>query len=407
MCVTTGRLAIMASEVAGATVREAGTRPWSLPPPRTLRSLALYLAVIAVGAAVLGWVGASLAAPVTSYQALLHEVLPSDGNAPPSAETTVSANAHGLALSSAVAVSDEVQVEESRTWLLDQMRHGGWGVAWEIDAFGDGSITAPNTPFAASTAIAVDGLLDAGITEAEAAEIADMLIVWADEAWTDTGDAGYYWYSLAEHDSLFAPSSASMLAGVTARMLDLHPEAFTAAERRVLADNIDATLRRLDETQRDMVWRFSPRQRIPNDLRQHVHVLWGAERARDAGFSVPWTRSEAIEAIERYRYRTRLSLWPADAELTQDMRRRLVSQYLTAGVGLAEAFTTYWGGPDYSSDLRLALASSPGEPIYKAYALLAVALNADPADEPPAAGAHPAPGDVARSGGSDLRDRGS
>ena len=111
MCVTTGRLAIMASEVAGATVREAGTRPWSLPPPRTLRSLALYLAVIAVGAAVLGWVGASLAAPVTSYQALLHEVLPSDGNAPPSAETTVSANAHGLALSSAVAVSDEVQVE--------------------------------------------------------------------------------------------------------------------------------------------------------------------------------------------------------------------------------------------------------------------------------------------------------
>jgi hypothetical protein len=338
----------------------------------------LLAIVIVAGSVVLGLLATAVSAPVLSYEALLPKVVSSSPDAPADVQTTLYAATQGLALSAAAAVGDEEQVVESRDWLLGDMRPAGWGAAWELDAFFDGTITPANTPYAAATAVAIDGLLDAGADAATVDAISRIVVHWATDGWEETEDGGYFWFSLAEHDAIYAPSSSAMLMGAVARTLGAHPDAFDAAERQMLHDTVESALAQLDATRNGMEWEYAAVQPLTQDLRQHVSVLVGGERARDAGFEVPWTRGEAIASLELFRSRNQLGVWPTDEVMTPDMQRRRISPFLIAGVGAAEAFTNVWGGPDYANDLRLSLASSPSTPQYTAYALLAVATQPPP-----------------------------
>jgi len=120
-----------------------------------------------------------------------------------------------------------------------------------------------------------------------------------------------------------------------------------------------------------MRWSYSARQPIVNDLTHHIYVLWGAERARDAGFDVAWSRAEAIESVDAYG-----SVYPSDMVLTSAMDARTGSQWQTSGTGAALAFSARWGGdiPRWSNAVCETLKISPRVPRFDAHALLGMAL---------------------------------
>ncbi|MCV0403179.1 MAG: hypothetical protein K5924_05660 [Chloroflexi bacterium] len=332
------------------------------------------MTIIVLGSVALGAFAANAAAPALSYSSILETILP-PSSVPDEDPASLNASTFGLVLSAAVAAGDDAEAREAKRWLLGNARLGGWGVPYELDAFGDGTVTPSGTPFALSTALALDGLLDAGISGPEIAMSAAIVKHWAESAWSSTDAGGFFWFSLAEHDAFHVPSGSAMMAGVTARMLAEYPEAFESAERRLLESRVADTFAELAEMGPAMRWPYQADRATPSDLRQHVNVLWGGERARDAGFAPPWTRRQAIDSIEQFRHGTGVAVWPDDVEMTADLRRRRVSAHWTAGIGAADAFTGTWGGPGYDADLRVALGSSVGRPDLTAYALLAVAID--------------------------------
>lgn len=276
---------------------------------------------------------------------------------------------YGLLLSAAVAARDEETARLASDWLMADMLPGGWGMAWTWDPFADGSPTPAGTPFAITTAIAIDGLLDQGVDAATAARLATVLVDWAKDAWTD----GHYWYSQAPQDAIDTPNVNSMLAGVTARFLaEYGSTSLTADERQLLGDRVRESLTHLAATATgDLSWPYSANQREVNDLNHHVYILWGAERARDAGFDVAWTRAQAIASIDRFNI-----VYPRGANLTPAMAARTDSQWQVSGTGSALAFAATWGGnvSRWSVEAWRSVRLEPIVPRFAAHALLGFGL---------------------------------
>ena len=278
------------------------------------------------------------------------------------------ATTYGLVLESAVAAGDAETADRARTWLRDDERPAGWGMDWTWDPFSDGSMTQAGTPFAVTTAIAIDGLLEAGIDADGADRIGRILMRWAREAWSD----GYFWYSLAPQDAIDTPNVNGMLAGAAARFLTEHGDALSEADAAFLRERVEGSLVRLaSQHDASLRWPYSARQPIVNDLAHHIYILWGAERARDAGFEVAWTREEAIDSLDTYG-----GVYPTDMVLTPSMEARKGSQWQTSGTGAALAFSARWGGDirRWSNAVCETLKISPRVPRFDAHALLGMAL---------------------------------
>jgi hypothetical protein len=278
------------------------------------------------------------------------------------------ATTYGLVLSAAIEAGDTTTAERARAWLDEDRLPGGWGASWDWDPFTDGTITPAGTPFAITTAIAVDALLDDGLDASAAREVGDVLLTWAREGWSD----GSYWYSLAPQDAVFVPNSASFLAGVTARFVDAYgDEVLTPAEADELRGRVRSTFETIDAArQPGLRWSYSSRQPIVNDTGHHVYVLWGGERARDAGIDPGWTRDEAIASLDAYG-----PVYPPDIEQTRSMLRRDDSPWETQGTGAALAWSARWGGDllRWSAALCEALEVTPRASRYDAHALLGMA----------------------------------
>ena len=275
---------------------------------------------------------------------------------------------YALALEAAIAAGDAGTADRARAWLREDELPAGWGMSWTWDPFTDGSMTQAGTPFAITTAIAIDSLLDAGIDADQAERIGRILVRWARDAWTD----GYFWYSLAPQDAIDTPNGNAMLAGAAATFLAEHGDVLSPADATLLRGRVEGSLAHLAATHdASLRWPYSARQHIANDLANHVYILWGAERARDAGFEVGWSREEAIDAVDGYG-----SVYPPDILLTPSMEARKGSQWQTAGTGAALAFSTRWGGDvrRWSNAVCETLKISPRVPRFDAHALLGMAL---------------------------------
>jgi len=278
------------------------------------------------------------------------------------------ATTYGLVLQAAVAAGDAETADRARSWLLDDELHGGWGMGWTWDPFSDGSMTPAGTAFGITTAVVIDSLLEAGIDDAQADRIGRILVRWAREAWTD----GYFWYSLAPQDAIDTPNVNGMLAGAAATFLAEHADVLPEADAAVLREQVERSLARLaGDRDASLRWPYSARQQIVNDLGNHIYVLWGAERARDAGFKVAWSREDAIESVDAYG-----GVYPSDIVLTPDMEARKGSQWQTSGTGAALAFSARWGGDirRWSNAVCETLKISPRVPRFDAHALLGMAL---------------------------------
>lgn len=277
---------------------------------------------------------------------------------------------YGLVLSAAVAAGDQPTIDRARDWLLHDMHAGGWGTPWTWDPFGDGSETAAGTPFAITTAIAIQGLLDAGVTATTGAEIGSILVRWSRDAWSD----GYYWYSLDPRDAIDTPNVNAMLAGVTLRYLAEAGDTLAMADRLLVSDRSQRSFEHL-VAMRDAAlrWRYSARGEVVNDLSHHVYILWGAELARGAGVSIPWDRAAALESIGRYGL-----VYPRDIALTPSMAARDGSPWEVSGSGVALAFSGRWGSPRdvlrWADATCTALDRAPFSPRFAAHALLGFAV---------------------------------
>lgn len=272
-------------------------------------------------------------------------------------------------LSAAVAAEDAATAATAREWLLRDMVQGGWGTAWTWDPFGDGSPTPAGTAYAITTAIAIDGLLDSGADTILRAEIGQMLLVWARNAWTD----GYYWYSLAAQDAVDTPNVNAMMAGVTLRYLR-EESGLPEADRELLRDRATRSIDHLGSGHdHHLRWPYSTRAQITNDLSHHAYVLWGAERARDSGAAVGWTRSEALATLEPFDI-----VYPRDGPQLPEMARREDSPWLVSGAGTALAVSARWGSSidvdHWAAVACRAVRSQPVVPRFSAHALLGFAL---------------------------------
>ncbi len=318
---------------------------------------------------VLGIEVAARAGSLDTYEQLLPSVLVQADDPIFGEEEHDYATTQGLVLQAATAAGDGPTAEAARAFLVGDQLAGGWGMAWTWDAFSDGSLTLADTPFAVTTAIAIDSLLAAGVDELEARRLGEILVTWAEDAWTD----GYYWYSLGVQDAIDTPNVSAMLAGATATFLRDHEAVLPPTDAALLQRRVEATLEHLGATHDEHLrWIYSVRHDIVNDLGHHVYILWGAERARDAGFHVPWTRAEAIASISSY-----ASVYPGDIDQTPAMLARRGSPWQTSGTGSALAFSATWGG-----DLRRwanatceTLEITAREPRFDAHALLGMALS--------------------------------
>lgn len=279
------------------------------------------------------------------------------------------ATTQALVLQAAIAAGDGPTAEAARAFLVGDQLAGGWGMAWTWDAFSDGTLTVADTPFAITTAIAIDSLVASGVDDLEAQRIGEILTTWATEAWSD----GYYWYSLSRHDAVDTPNINAMLAGATAYFLQEHGSILDPEDAGLLRRRVEEVLEHLGATHDARLrWAYSTRHTIVNDLGHHVYILWGAERARDAGFEVPWTRDAAVASISAYG-----SVYPPDVEQTPSMLARRGSPWQVSGTGSALAFSAMWGG-----DLRRwanatceTLEITAREPRFDAHALLGMALS--------------------------------
>ena len=324
-------------------------------------------AVAAVAVAALTVAGLLLNARATSggsdqagaYEALLSRVLtpaidPAYGDGNQEVATT-----YGLVASAAAAVGDEATGHLAVDWLLRDLGPGGWGTDWTWDPFGDGTLTPARTAMAPTTAVAINGLLDQGVDDGTAQAIRAILLKWASDGWSD----GYYWYSLDPNDAVYVPNVSAMMAGVTARTLKEHPELFDDGERAMLEQRVNASFDKLGTGDAGFLrWKYSNRQDIVNDLNHHGYILWGGELARDAGFDVPWSRSDALRSLDAYDL-----IYPVDGTLTPAMAARYGGAWQVSGTGMALALEARYGG-DPQPWARRACVALAQSPFYRQFA---------------------------------------
>lgn len=250
---------------------------------------------------------------------------------------------YGLIVSAEAARFGRTRTEGSRDyvrtgvrWLLDHRdldgdHFPGWGLPASWDAFNDGTVNPPNTPYAITTAICLLGLLDALRqplwTDEERGEIQgivrDVGLAWCREAWSDIPGGGFFWFSPRSSDAVFSPNVGAMFLGALARSLKELGGAFSEGESRLIGDRIDRAAASIASR---TIWRAGvpywnyvvkldmPSWDDPNDLVHHAYILWGMElyRSLRGNASLPWSRTQALQSVDRFWKNDKLYDYPQD-----------------------------------------------------------------------------------------------
>jgi hypothetical protein len=112
-------------------------------------------------------------------------------------------------------------------------------LAW--DAFQDGTINPENQPYTITTAIVLEGLLDALAlpsfwTDAERLEIHEVLVQvslhWCQDVWTQDTFGGFFWSSPNYNDAYFVLNASAMLLGSMERFLSEQGDAFSDIDQQ-------------------------------------------------------------------------------------------------------------------------------------------------------------------------------
>jgi len=223
--------------------------------------------------------------------------------------------------------NDETQrrVRKAVRWLMDNRDLDGdglpgWGLPQPWDAWADGTTNGPNHVYTITTAIVLDGLMDAMEarplwTENEIKEmrglVIDVVMRWCRSIWSDGYGGGFFWYSPSRNDEIFGINAPAMFLSGMARLLHDHKQALQPDQFALIQSRADQLARAIVSTVeiRDgqPFWLYAPEpnklnHHRPNDLLHHFYTLWGIERYRDCGGRVPlpWSREAALRTADRF-----------------------------------------------------------------------------------------------------------
>jgi hypothetical protein len=220
---------------------------------------------------------------------------------------------------------------------LDGDDKPGWGLPQAWDAFQDGSVNPTNHPYTITTAIVLNGMLDAlairslwSVSECEHFRgLAGRVVMrWCREVWSDGYGGGFFWYSPNPADGIFAVNTPAMFLGSMMRLMHEHPETFSDEERRLVEARADAQAEAIVSTAElregspywdYMAWPNSRSVRRPNDLVHHVYTVMGIEAYRDCGGRVqlPWTRMDALRSLDSFWADGQIRQFPQNVEYAE------------------------------------------------------------------------------------------
>lgn len=257
-------------------------------------------------------------------------------------------------------------VRSATNWLLSHELPGwGLGVAW--DNFRDGSVTPASIPYTITTAIVLNGLLDAvsipGFwSESETAETLDTAtktnLYFCQNAWqevtVDGEIVGFFWYSPHPNDAYFVPNASAMLVGSLARHLYEHRSAIEPPDLAYLQRCLDRAAEGIvfSAQLKDNlpVWSFTvdwpgvpTRPARPNDLVHHAFIVYGMEMYRDFGgnrVELPWSRQQAVNSVAQFDSSVGLRMLPNHHEDADALPADLW------GIGMTLAFNAIYAGDE-------------------------------------------------------------
>ena len=189
------------------------------------------------------------------------------------------AMAYGLVASAASIARYEVLAMSAADWLVKNayvQRGQGWGLGWEWDAFGDGSVNPADTSYGITTALAVDGLLRTYELTRNAQYLDAAIRALESYAQSITlSDHGlFFWYSDQEADAINVPNVSAMMAGVFAMAGHMaNRDDFKSLARRALSD----LLAQSEESDGGITWRyFDGAGARYNDAVHASYIVYGA-----------------------------------------------------------------------------------------------------------------------------------
>ena len=275
------------------------------------------------------------------------------------------------------------RVRLTARWLIDHRdlnRDGkpGWGLPQTWDAFGDGTTNPAHTSYTITTAIVLEGLIDALEipqlwTTDELRElrelVRDVLLRWSREMWLDGFGGGYFQYSEQSHDDHFSINAPAMMLSPQARFLTHHAGDLSHEERNLLQRRLDALATAIVKTVqlRDgcPFWDYLPqpnklKSRRPNDAVHQAYILWGMETYREQGGAVvpTWTRAQAMNSIEKFWRDHQLYFFAQDEPNWSDRAKTQPANLW--GSGMVLACYARWGSRQQVSRSRTSLIAAHG-----------------------------------------------
>ncbi|MBN2295164.1 MAG: hypothetical protein JXM70_22230 [Pirellulales bacterium] len=218
------------------------------------------------------------------------------------------------------------RVKKAVTWLLenadlDKDGKPGWGLPQSWDAWGDGTENPRHQPYTITSAIVLNGLLDALevpdlFDENQRKEIKQVIrnvaMRWCREIWSDGYGGGYFWYSPSKVDDIFGINASAMFLGSLVRLLNEQVDSLSRQDRELVTSRVHSLAKAIVSTVKfhygQPFWRYAPlpnryENNRPNDLVHHVYILFGIEQYRDwdrSRVKIPWTREKAIESVDQF-----------------------------------------------------------------------------------------------------------
>lgn len=167
----------------------------------------------------------------------------------------------------------------------------GWGLGYEWDAFGDGTVNPKGHVYAIETVNVMEaymealesGALTAAVTDVVQSQLQTTALLWNRKYWTEYKDSGercYYWYSISENDNIACLNIDAKMVGVQAKLLNRYAFLFNDEERCLIYDHIDRCMAKILQrgsfSDGYIVWSYLERQDSgQNDVIHHAFILEG------------------------------------------------------------------------------------------------------------------------------------
>lgn len=262
------------------------------------------------------------------------------------------------------------RIKNATRWIIDNSDlnkdgNPGWGLPQSWDAFADGTINSENHPYTITTAIVLQGLLDALSiedfwTEVEEKEIkdliADVILYWLKNVYIGDENIGYLGYSQEPTDMVYTPNVSGMFLSSMVRALTDCEDIFNYTEKQFVTQHAHAIANKLVKTAKlengmpywDCVYyptKVGNGNTRPNDLVHHIYILWGIEeyRAHFDKINIPFNLNQSIASVDSFWRENKIYSYPQNVVLAGNQEHLKDRPANLWGVGMMLAFYAKYG----------------------------------------------------------------